>query len=123
MGPGAAEPSGVMENTVAAADGGERILNMKENTPQPSKLLRTQTFRFAAPEAMSVMLVGDFTHWQKRGIPMHKDGSGTWTANVNLAPGKHSYRFIVDGEWRDDPECKLRVPNAFGSQDMIREAA
>ena len=72
---------------------------------------------------MSVMLVGDFTHWQQRGIPMHKDGSGVWTAKVDLSPGKHSYRFIVDGEWRDDPDCKLRVPNPFGTQDMIREAA
>jgi len=42
---------------------------------------------------------------------------------VPLAPGKHSYRFIVDGEWRDDPECKLRIPNPYGSEDMIREAA
>jgi hypothetical protein len=29
----------------------------------------------------------------------------------------------VDGEWRDDPECPLRVPNAFGGQDMARKVA
>jgi len=99
------------------------ILDMKLSIAQPSKEQRNQTFRFAAPEAMSVLLVGDFTHWQKGGIPMRKDRDGVWTANVSLTSGKHSYRFIVDGEWRDDPECKLRVPNPFGSQDMIREAA
>jgi 1,4-alpha-glucan branching enzyme len=96
---------------------------MKLNMPKPSKACKTQTFRFAAPEAMSVLLVGDFTHWQKGGIPMRKKLHGVWEATVALAPGKHSYRFLVDGQWRDDPECEVRVPNPFGSEDMIREAA
>jgi len=38
-------------------------------------------------------------------------------------PGKHTYRFIVDGNWCDDPECSLRVANPFGGEDMVREAA
>jgi len=70
-----------------------------------------------------VLLVGDFTRWQQQGIPMHQDKNGVWTTTVELVPGKHTYRFIVDGEWRDDPECRLRTPNPFGGQDMIREAA
>jgi 1,4-alpha-glucan branching enzyme len=84
---------------------------------------QVQTFRFTAPDATSVLLVGDFTHWQKQGIPMRKDKDGTWSATVRLAAGRHTYRFIVDGEWRDDPECAVRAPNPFGSLDMIREAA
>jgi 1,4-alpha-glucan branching enzyme len=79
-----------------------------------------QTFRFSAPDAMSVLLVGDFTHWQKSAIPMQKNKDGIWTATVTLTPGKHSYRFIVDGNWQDDPECVLRVPNPYGTQNMIR---
>ena len=81
---------------------------------------KRQTFRFTAPGAMSVLLVGDFTHWQQKGIPMQKGRDGVWTAGVELPPGKHHYRFIVDGEWRDDPECTLRVPNPYGSENMIR---
>jgi 1,4-alpha-glucan branching enzyme len=88
-----------------------------------SKNSHKQTFRFTAPGATSVLLVGDFTHWQQQGIPMYQDKSGVWTTTIKLTPGKHTYRFIVDGEWRDDPECTLRAPNAFGGQDMIREAA
>jgi 1,4-alpha-glucan branching enzyme len=75
---------------------------MKQNTAGPAKARKTHTFRFAAPSAMSVLLVGDFTHWQRGGIPMRKDRNG---------------------EWRDDPECKVRVPNPYGTHDMIREAA
>lgn len=82
-----------------------------------------QTFRFTAPGATTVLLVGDFTHWQQAPIPMQNDGNGVWTASVELPPGKHTYRFIVDSEWRDDPECTLRVPNPFGGHDNVREAA
>jgi 1,4-alpha-glucan branching enzyme len=80
-----------------------------------------QTFRFSAPAALSVLLVGDFTHWQEDGIPMRKGKDGIWTAMVTLPAGKHKYRFIVDGEWQDDPECTLRVPNPYGSHNMIRQ--
>ncbi len=46
-----------------------------------------------------------------------------WVTSVALEPGKHTYRFPVDGKWRGDPECSLRVANPFGTQDMVREAA
>ena len=84
---------------------------------------KKQTFRLTAPNAKSVLLVGDFTQWQQHAIPLQRQGDGVWATTVELQPGKHAYRFLVDGEWRDDPECKLRVPNPFGSQDMVREAA
>jgi hypothetical protein len=32
----------------------------------------TPAFRFFAPEAMSVLRLGDFSHSQQRGIPMQK---------------------------------------------------
>ena len=98
-------------------------METKLNLEAAAKGRKNQTFRFASRDATSVLLVGDFTHWQKGGIPMRKDKNGIWEASVALEPGKHSYRFIVDGEWRDDPECKVRVPNPFGTHDMIREAA
>jgi 1,4-alpha-glucan branching enzyme len=84
---------------------------------------KKQSFRFTAPDARSVLLVGDFTQWQKHAIPLQRQEGGVWMTAVELQPGKHAYRFLVDGEWRDDPECTLRVPNAYGTQDMVREAA
>ena len=87
------------------------------------KDLKKQTFRFTAPHAHSVLLVGDFTKWQRRAIPLQRQSDGVWVTNVALEPGKHTYRFLVDGEWRDDPECTLRVPNPYGTEDMVREAA
>ncbi len=82
---------------------------------------RTQHFAFTAPEAMSVQLVGDFTHWQQDPINLQKDPDGVWRIAVELKPGTYHYRFLVDGQWRDDPECALYVPNPYGSRDAVRE--
>ncbi len=82
-----------------------------------------QVFRFVAPGAQSVVLVGDFTDWDRHGIRLRRSPDGIWTTSVRLPPGRHRYRFLVDGQWRDDPECQTRLANPFGSEDMIREAA
>lgn len=72
---------------------------------------------------MSVLLVGDFTHWQESPIPLKKKKGGVWQATVDLTPGSHHYRFLVDGEWRDDPECTVRLANPFGTQNSVRVVA
>ena len=82
-----------------------------------------QRFRYHAPAAMMVLLAADFTDWQAKPIPMKKGADGVWEVEVNLAPGTYHYRFMVDGEWRDDPECTLRVPNPFGSANAVRHVA
>jgi 1,4-alpha-glucan branching enzyme len=82
-----------------------------------------QTFSFLAPEATSVQLVGDFTQWQEHPVSLQKGADGVWRTAVNLPPGAHHYRFLVDGEWRDDPECTLRTPNPFGGENMTRQVA
>lgn len=91
--------------------------NYKANADHRNK----RAFTFNAPGALSVMLVGDFTHWQANAIPMRKQGDGLWHAEVELPPGNYHYRFLVDGEWRDDPECTLHVPNPFGGRNCVRE--
>jgi len=89
--------------------------------PQNERGSSKQTFSITAPAAMSVMLVGDFTHWQEKPISLAKHQGGVWSAAVELPPGTHHYRFLVDGEWRDDAECSLRVPNPFGSLNAVRQ--
>ena len=84
---------------------------------------KTQTFLFTAPSAMSVQLVGDFTQWQKSPIQIRKGSDGIWKATVQLEPSDHPYRFLVDGQWRDDPECALHVPNPYGGENSIRRVA
>ena len=80
-----------------------------------------QTFSFKAPGAVSVQLVADFTHWERTPINLKRETGGVWRTTVDLAPGTYHYRFLVDGQWRDDPECTLRVPNPFGGSNSVRK--
>lgn len=83
--------------------------------------LKIQNFCYHAPAAKNVQLVGDFTNWLERPINLRKGPNGTWWGALRLAPGAHCYRFLVDGQWHDDPECSSFVSNPFGSQDAVRQ--
>ena len=95
----------------------------KKINSKSSGIGQKQTFTITAPGAVSVQLMGDFTHWQKNPISMEKGAQGVWRTTVELAPGTHHYRFFVDGEWHNDPECTLRVPNPFGEENMVRQVS
>lgn len=77
------------------------------------------TFAFVAPEAQAVMVAGDFGGWEASPVSLKKQKDGVWKKAVSLAPGRYEYRFLVDGQWQDDPNCVTRVPNAFGSENCI----
>jgi len=80
-----------------------------------------QTFALAAPDADKVMLAGDFTEWDSAPKSMRKLKSGVWKTSVNLEKNKKiQYRFLVDGQWVDDPECQDRIPNGFGGENCVR---
>lgn len=93
----------------------------KASKPESKRV--QQLFSFNAPGASNVLLVGDFTHWQKAPISLRKTPDGIWRMTVSLPPGEYHYRFLVDGEWRDDPECRLRVPNPFGTSNAVVRVA
>lgn len=93
-----------------------RVAHIYEN---PLEGLRNTEFRMEAPEATSVKLAGDFTEWEKAPLDMVQSYDGTWFTIVPLLPGTYSYRFIVDGQWLDDPHCAAHVPNPFGSEDAV----
>jgi hypothetical protein len=78
-------------------------------------------FFLKACGARSVKVAGDFTEWGKSPIDMILTGDGDWSAVVSLEPGQYAYRFIVDGQWHDDPGCVRRIPNAFGSENAVIE--
>ena len=92
----------------------------KKTNLNPAKI-ELQDFHYVTPAAMSVQLVGDFTNWQERPIPLRKEPNGVWRAAVRLEPGAYHYRFLVDGEWRDDPACPVHAPNPFGGQNAVRQ--
>lgn len=86
-------------------------------------LPRKVSFSYYAPEADCVELAGDFTSWEVEPIEMMHSADGTWFTVVPLMPGDYSYRFIVDGDWRDDPLSHCRLPNPFGTDNAVLSVA
>jgi hypothetical protein len=68
--------------------------------------------------ANKVFLAGDFNDWSPQGLPMKKEGD-EWVCPVYLAPGKHLYKFVVDGKWILDPANKNWEENEYGTGNSV----
>ncbi|MBI2434143.1 MAG: DUF3459 domain-containing protein [Candidatus Hydrogenedentes bacterium] len=53
-------------------------------------------FALFAPNKRSVHLIGDFNHWVPGAQPL-TETQGLWQTNLCLPPGRHRYKFLVDG--------------------------
>ena len=78
-------------------------------------------FKLYALSAKSVAVAGSFNKWDTKKLIAKKDSKGSWTAKIALKPGKYEYKFIVDGNWVNDPHCTSCVANALGSHNCVIE--
>jgi len=76
-------------------------------------------FSLEATEAKKVVLMGNFNDWSLKKHPMQRDENGMWNKTVMLSPGKYEYKFLVDGQWREDPLNDRLCPNCFGTQNSV----
>lgn len=76
-------------------------------------------FELIAPSAREVYLAGTFNDWKYGATPMIRDEGGKWIAELTLHHGVHEYRFVVDGEWKLDPNNRESVPNPFGESNSL----
>ena len=88
---------------------------------------RATRFTCHAPSAQAVSLAGNFNGWNPAATPMAKDADGNWGVAVDLAPGRHEFKFVVDGQWCCEPgcdathDCPKCVPNPFGTMNRVIE--
>ena len=83
---------------------------------------RRVTFQIHAPGACGVFLAGDFNDWDTSSLPLKKsrqNGDTIWQRTVYLDPGRHQYRFVIDGSWCDDPMCVEMTANGFGTSNAV----
>jgi 1,4-alpha-glucan branching enzyme len=91
----------------------------KRNGSSSNGHLKRVKLAYHMPEAKSVTVAGSFCDWQPDRIAMKKNKKGFWTTTLTLPPGRYEYRFVVDGEWLDDPNCTERTPNEFGWENCV----
>lgn len=75
--------------------------------------------KLEAPTARSVVVTGSFCGWSPAGHPLKHDGQGNWQVGLALPAGCYEYRYLIDGQWSDDPVCRERMPNPFGSENCV----
>lgn len=76
-------------------------------------------FTFYAPEARSVELAGSFNGWQPHANPLARTGADDWSVRLMLKSGQYEYRFVVDGDWADDPKATQTVANPHGRLNSV----
>jgi hypothetical protein len=77
-------------------------------------------FVFVAPYAAKVTLVGDFNGWNPSTMPMRRSADGrAWLLDVRLAPGRHVYSFVVDGDLAPDPAAPRAGDDDFGVPSSV----
>ena len=87
----------------------------------PDSEAHAMTFEYFNPDAREVLVAGSFNGWQPKATPMSKQREGRWSAEILLPPGQYEYRFVVDGQWRDDPLAARFVANSYGGLNCVVE--
>lgn len=96
-------------NAMSSANSGNSFLII-----EPNHSFRLKGFA----NAKKVFLAGDFNSWDPNAYSMRREGDD-WIFSVHLSPGKHLYKFIVDGKWMLDPGNKLWEQNEYGNDNSI----
>jgi len=104
-GTAASSPRGLSE-TVRTLFGEEAEGKARPATPPPAQQIETvpTTFRWTHGGGQ-VFVTGSFNNWQGK-IPVlpAEDGSKDFVLVVDIPPGLHQYKYIVDESWRLDPD-------------------
>ena len=81
------------------------------------------TFSYKPERAEAVVfLAGDFNGWNPTVTPMERMGDGVCRASVEVENTRHTYKFVVDGQWIADPanaERELDGHDGFNSVLLI----
>ena len=123
MQPRYTDPNTTMDRTAegsTATRGKTGAAGPEAKSAEKSKETRQKSVEFAfnAPQAKSVVVAGSFNNWDAKKTALQRDGD-RWKARISLAPGRYEYRFVVDGQWITDPNCKETVRNDYGSTNSV----
>lgn len=90
-------------------------------TPAEAAVEVTFTFRPGGSPG-TVHLAGTFNGWNASQYLMSdEDGDGIYEITVPLEQGRHQYKFVIDGVWREDPTSREYVDDGHGGRNSILE--
>jgi chromosome partitioning protein len=84
---------------------------------------REVTVSYRDALAHDVRIAGDFNGWvPDKGVRSRLHVAGReriWTKLLTLPPGTYRYRYLVDGEWREDPANPERAAGPLGGRHSV----
>jgi hypothetical protein len=79
-------------------------------------------FRLRAGQASQVAVIGSWDDWAAPGQTLtHTHEPGLWEAWIDVPPGTHRYRFVVDGHPVRPPDAPRYARDDFGGEDALIE--
>lgn len=120
LGPGNYEYKFIVDGKTVIDPDNAFIQNIKGHSGNSFFILKPNyTFRLKGfGKAQTVFLAGDFNNWSPNTFVMQKEGD-EWVLKVNLLPGKHLYKFVVDGNWIIDPANKQWEQNEYSTGNSV----
>ena len=94
---------------------------MKEILQEELPKLNEVVLSVKAPNAQEVYLAGEFNNWKLDENSRMEQTNGCWTKRLNLNSGKYRYRFVIDGNWSEDPANPATQLNSYGTLDSLLE--
>lgn len=96
--------------------GAQVFINNNAVTATPDPQGNVTFFLPGYAHATNVILSGTFNDWNDADTRMARTATG-WECRMKLKPGYYEYKFIVDGEWINDPSTRARVPNEHNTDN------
>lgn len=90
---------------------------------QPYTAAAPVRFRFHAPKAASVVLVGSFNGWNPKANPMRRTADGWWETSLALGSGTYEFLYLVDNTAVVPPDTVRTVPDGFGGRNGVLEVS
>ena len=98
----------------------EVLARARATEETPSEARRLVTFRYEDPAASAVSVVGSFNGWSPETHRLQKQEDGLWELTMSLAPGRYSYRFLIDQKKQVlDPSTELTEPDGYGGKNSV----
>jgi enterochelin esterase family protein len=98
---------------------GQGDMLVKKMPPPVPSLTGNTTFTLAGhTDAEAVAIYGSFSNWIQTKNYCAKEGDG-WVCRIELAPGKYTYKFLVDGVGLNDPTNSATEDDGNGHSDSV----
>ncbi len=76
-------------------------------------------FIYAGIPGERVSVIGDFNNWDPYLSELNETSPGIFEIKMFLAPGKHYYRFVVNGQEITDPANTKTARNGWGKDSSV----